>query len=124
MLRAVGATRRQIRKVFGREAWLLALTLAPIAVLAGCGAACAAAALAADVLLFRLNPWVLLPVIVLSVAVMLLSSMLPLRRASAVAPLMVMRDTGLMRICCRLVRFFRITTSQSALSLLKTSRLQ
>lgn len=97
MLRAVGATRRQIRKVFGREAWLLALTLAPIAVLAGCGAACAAAALAADVLLFRLNPWVLLPVIVLSVAVMLLSSMLPLRRASAVAPLMVMRDTGLMR---------------------------
>lgn len=97
MLRAVGATRRQIRKVFGREAWLLALTLAPIAVLAGCGAACAAAALAADVLLFRLNPWVLLPVIVLSVAVMLLSSMLPLRRASAVTPLMVMRDTGLMR---------------------------
>lgn len=97
MLRAVGATRRQIRKVFGREAWLLALTLAPVAVLAGCGAACAAAALAADVLLFRLNPWVLLPVIVLSVAVMLLSSMLPLRRASAVAPLMVMRDTGLMR---------------------------
>lgn len=97
MLRAVGATRRQIRKVFGREAWLLALTLAPIAVLAGCGAACAAAALAADVLLFRLNPWVLLPVIVLSVAVMLLSSMLPLRRASAVVPLMVMRDTGLMR---------------------------
>lgn len=97
MLRAVGATRRQIRKVFGREAWLLALTLAPIAVLAGCGAACAAAALAADVLLFRLNPWVLIPVIVLSVAVMLLSSMLPLRRASAVAPLMVMRDTGMMR---------------------------
>lgn len=97
MLRAVGATRRQIRKVFGREAWLLALTLAPVAVLAGCGAACAAAVLAADVLLFRLNPWVLLPVIVLSVAVMLLSSMLPLRRASAVAPLMVMRDTGLMR---------------------------
>lgn len=97
MLRAVGATRRQIRKVFGRETWLLALTLAPIAVLAGCGAACAAAALAADVLLFRLNPWVLIPVIVLSVAVMLLSSMLPLRRASAVAPLMVMRDTGLMR---------------------------
>lgn len=97
MLRAVGATRRQIRKVFGRETWLLALTLAPIAVLAGCGAACAAAALAADVLLFRLNPWVILPVIVLSVAVMLLSSMLPLRRASAVVPLMVMRDTGLMR---------------------------
>ncbi len=97
MLRAVGATRRQIRKVFGREAWLLALTLAPVAVLAGCGAACAAAVLAADVLLFRLNPWVLIPVIVLSVAVMLLSSMLPLRRASAVAPLMVMRDTGMMR---------------------------
>ena len=97
MLRAVGATRRQIRKVFGREAWLLALTLAPIAVLAGCGAACAAAVLAADVLLFRLNPGVLIPVIVLSVAVMLLSSMLPLRRASAVAPLMVMRDTGMMR---------------------------
>lgn len=86
MLRAVGATRRQIRKVFGRETWLLALTLAPIAVLAGCGAACAAAALAADVLLFRLNPWVILPVLVLSVAVMLLSSMLPLRRASAGCP--------------------------------------
>ena len=30
MLRAVGATRRQIRKVFGRETWLLALTLAAL----------------------------------------------------------------------------------------------
>ncbi len=107
MLRAVGATRRQIRKVFGREAWLLALTLAPIAVLAGCGAAFAASAIAADVLLFRLNPWVLLPVVILSVVVILLSAMLPLRRASAVAPLLIMRDTGLMR------RVNRISTKKA-----------
>lgn len=97
MLRAVGATKRQIRKIFGRESWLLALTLAPVAVVAGCGAAALAAAISPDALLFRLNPWVLIPVVALSVAVILISSMLPLRRASAVAPLMVMRETTMLR---------------------------
>ena len=102
MLRAVGATKRQIRKVFGREAWLLALTLAPLAVLAGCGAAWAAAVIAPDMLLFRFDPWVLLPIAVLSVAVIVVSSMLPLRQASAVPPLMAMQDTDMLRCISRM----------------------
>ena len=102
MLRAVGATKRQIRRIFGREAWLLALTLSPLAVLAGCGAAIAAAAIAPDVLLFRLNLWVLLPVAALSVTVVLLSSMLPLRRASSILPLRVMRPTAILRRISRI----------------------
>lgn len=39
MLRAVGATKKQIRRIFGREALLLALIVSPLAMLAGCGAA-------------------------------------------------------------------------------------
>lgn len=36
MLRAVGATKKQIRRIFGREALLLALIVSPLAMLAGC----------------------------------------------------------------------------------------
>lgn len=57
MLRAVGATKKQIRRIFGREALLLAL----------------------------------------SMLVILLSSWLPLRRASRMMPMSVMRDTEMLR---------------------------
>lgn len=60
MLRAVGATKKQIRRIFGREALLL-------------------------------------PVLALSMLVILLSSWLPLRRASRMMPMSVMRDTEMLR---------------------------
>lgn len=52
MLRAVGATKKQIRRIFGREALLLALIVSPLAMLAGCGAAWALEQAAPTLFLF------------------------------------------------------------------------
>ena len=97
MLRAVGATKKQIRRIFGREALLLALIVSPAAILAGCGAAWVLSLLAPTLFLFRPSWWLLLPVLVLSMLVILLSSWLPLRRASQMMPMSVIRDTEMLR---------------------------
>lgn len=97
MLRAVGATKKQIRRIFGREALLLGLIVSPLAMLAGCGAAWVLEQVAPTLFLFRPSWWLLLPVLVLSMLVILLSSWLPLRRASQMMPMSVMRDTEMLR---------------------------
>lgn len=97
MLRAVGATKRQIRRIFGREALLLALIVSPLAILAGCGAAWALSLIAPTVFVFKPAWWLLLPVLLLSMVTILLASGLPLRRASRVMPMSVMRDTEMLR---------------------------
>lgn len=95
MLRAVGATRRQIRVIYGREALLLALITAPLALLLSL-------ALAQLVLRYALQaplsfPWWLLPVgLLFSLGVILLSAALPLRSASRLTPLAVLRNLPLM----------------------------
>ena len=97
MLRAVGATRRQIRRIFGRDAWLIALAALPVGVGLGILAYWAASMMAGDSLRFGLSPWLLLPVLVLSALCLLLSGSAPLLRASRQTPLGVLRDTGMMR---------------------------
>lgn len=97
MLRAVGATKKQIRRIFGRETWLLALIVSPVAMAAGCGAAWVLSLLVPEHFLFRPVWWLLLPVLAISVATILLAGGLPLRRASAVMPMSVMRDTDMLR---------------------------
>lgn len=97
MLRAVGATKKQIRRIFGREELLLALIVSPLAMLAGCGAAWALEQAAPTLFLFSPSWWLLLPVLALSMLVILLSSWLPLRRASRMMPMSVMRDTEMLR---------------------------
>lgn len=95
MLRAVGATRRQITLLYGQEAVLIALVTAPLGLLVGIGAA--------KLLLLATTkaPLMVLPGIVpvglaVSLAVIMLSAALPLRRASRLAPIRVIRDADLM----------------------------
>lgn len=97
ILRALGATKRQIRRIFGRESLLLALITAPAAILMGCGCTAALGYLLPEQLVFRANPWLLLPVALTGVAVILLSGGLPLRRAASKMPMSVLRDTALLR---------------------------
>lgn len=95
MLRAVGATRRQIALLYGQEAVLIALVTAPLGLLLGVGAAW---------LLLNATtraPLVLLPGVVpvglaVGLAVILLSAALPLQRAARLAPIRVIRDAELM----------------------------
>jgi len=97
MLRAVGATRRQIRRIFGRQTWLMALVLAPFSLAAGCAFAWGLSRLLPDTVLFRPTWGVLAPMAALSVLCIWLSSSLPLRRASRIMPMSVIRDTQLLR---------------------------
>lgn len=97
MLRAVGATKRQIRKIFGREAWLLALILSPLSVAAGCAFVWLISLFLPGAMRFGLDMEMLLPILLLSVLFILIAAGLPLRRASRILPMGVIRDTAMLR---------------------------
>ena len=97
MLRAVGATKKQIRRIFGREALLLALIVSPAAMAAGCVAAWMLSRSVPTLFLFKPTWWLLIPVLLLSVVVVVISGWLPLRRASQLMPMSVMRDAEMLR---------------------------
>lgn len=101
MLRAVGATQRQIRRVFGRSAWLLALTALPVGLVLG-GLTCWILSLMSPGnILFRPSLFVLLFIGLIAFLCIELSSFLPLRRASRQTPLGVLRDTRALRLAKR-----------------------
>lgn len=101
MLRAVGATARQIRSIYAREALLIALITAPMAL---------ALSLGASALLLHLTtgaplaiPPAAIPVgLAASMLVILLAATVPLVSAGRLPPLLVIRDARLMRARRRL----------------------
>lgn len=97
VLRALGATRRQIRQIFGRENLLIALVVSPASIAISCLAVWVLSRLLPERLVFRFHPGLLLPIGVFSVAVILLSGYLPLARASKRMPMSVIRDTAMLR---------------------------
>jgi len=97
VLRALGATRRQIRRMFGRENLILALLVAPIAIVAGCAALWVLSLMMPNLVRFGLKLWLILPIILFSVITILLSGYLPLVRASKLMPMSVIRDTQMLR---------------------------
>ena len=97
MLRAVGATRRQIKRVFGRDAWLLAALALPAGVILGALTAWLISLAAPEEMVFSLSPHLLIPIVLLSALCIFISSRLPLRRAARQTPLGVMRDIGMLR---------------------------
>ncbi len=97
VLRALGATRRQIRRIFGRENLILSLIVSPLSMGIGCLAVWGLSVLIPDKMIFGLNLSLLVPIAVFSVAVVLLSGYLPLNRASKLMPMSVIRDTAMLR---------------------------
>ena len=97
MLRAVGATRRQIRRIFGRDTWILSIVILPVGVLLGVLAAWLLCSLSPVTMMFSVKAWLLLPVVAISAFCIFIASALPLRRASRQMPMGVLRDTGLLR---------------------------
>lgn len=97
ILRAVGATKRQIRRIFGRENWILALGCAPFAIVFSCLFIWGLGKWMPESMVFRFNILLLLPVSVLSAAVILISGSIPLHSASNQPPMGVIRDTGMLR---------------------------
>lgn len=97
ILRAVGATKRQIKRMFGRESILLAIILSPISILLSIGAMWLVSIWMQDELILKLNPWLLIPIGILSLTLIFLSGYLPLRRCSNQMPMSVIRDTAVLR---------------------------
>lgn len=97
MLRAVGATRRQIKRLFSRDAWIITAAALPGGILLGILTVWVITRFSSDGLRFGLSPWLILPVAGVSALCVFLFSRLPLRRASRQTPMGVLRDTGMLR---------------------------
>ena len=97
VLRALGATRRQIRRMFGRENLLIALLVSPLAILVGCIAVWVLSLMMPNLIRFGLKLWLILPIVFFSVFTILLAGYVPLVRASKLMPMSVIRDTQMLR---------------------------
>lgn len=97
ILRALGATRRQIRRIFSRESLILTVIASPASIACGCLCTAALQWLMPEQIRFRANPWLLLPIGLLSISAILLSGAAPLARASKAMPMSILRDTELLR---------------------------
>ena len=97
VLRALGATRRQIRRMFGRENMILALVVSPLSILVSMAAVWVLSLILPDSIKFAVNIWLVLPIALFSFIVILISGYLPLVRASRLMPMSVIRDTAMLR---------------------------
>lgn len=97
MLRAVGATKKQIKRLFGRDAWLLSLAALPPGMALGCLTCWLLSLTMPGEMLFKPVPWLILPVAAISFLCVFLSASLPLHRASRQLPMGVLRDTDTLR---------------------------
>lgn len=97
MLRAIGATRRQVRRIYGMEAWLLTVTALPGGLLLGVLFAWLVSRIAPDQVAFSLNGWLLIPILGLSALCVFIASRVPLYHASRQMPMGVLRDTALLK---------------------------
>ena len=97
LLRVVGATKRQIRRIFGRENLVLALVVSPFSVVAGVFVVWIVSLCIPEQMILKLNPLLLIPIALLSVAVILFAGYWPLRRFSSRMPMSVIRDTEILR---------------------------
>lgn len=97
MLRAVGATKKQIKRLFSRDAWLLSLAALPLGIALGCLTCWLLSLTMPGEMLFKPVPWLILPVAAISFLCVFLSASLPLRRVSRQLPMGVLRDTDTLR---------------------------
>lgn len=97
VLRALGATKRQIRKMFGRENLILGSILSPLSIAASCPAVWGLSMLFPEKIKFAVSLWLLMPIGIFGFLVILLSGYLPLVRASKLMPMGVIRDVRMLR---------------------------
>ncbi len=92
MYRAVGATKRQIRKLFGREAVLLSVICTPISLLISYGAVKIIVNRIFENAYFQPNIWVLLVCGAFSIICVMAASFIPLVSASKISPMQAIRN--------------------------------
>jgi len=92
MLRAVGATKRQIIKIYGREAFIISLMATPVSVLISYGVVRAAIGLLSDHAVMTKSIWALLISAVINIIVVLFAALIPLLIASKITPMQAIRN--------------------------------
>ena len=97
LLRAVGATQRQIRAIYGREALLLAFCAIPPGLALAALTVGGIAAVLGDSYTFHLNAPVLLAVAAAGVLCVKLAAAIPLRKAGRIPPMQAIRDMEITR---------------------------
>ncbi len=97
MLRAVGATRRQIINIFGRETFIIALICAPIGVVISYFGVKLFATIMGDEYVFIPDMAVLFGSAGVSVICVMLAALIPLFRASRTSPMQSIRNVELNR---------------------------
>lgn len=97
LLRAVGATRRQIIIIFGREAFIITLISAPVCVLTSYFGVKLFAILMGDAFIFLPDIYVLLGSTAVSVICVMLAAIIPLLNASRITPMQSIRNVELSR---------------------------
>ncbi|MBQ7861965.1 MAG: ABC transporter permease [Clostridia bacterium] len=97
MLRAVGATKRQIINIFGREAFVISLICAPISVVISYLGVKLYAKLMGDGFIFMPDYSALIISALVSVVCVMLAALIPLISASNISPMQAIRNVELSR---------------------------
>lgn len=92
MMRAVGATKKQIIKIFGREAFIISLISAPISIALSYLAVLGVVKLLGDNFIFVPNFWVLILCGIFSVISVMIAALIPLTVASKITPVQAIRN--------------------------------
>ncbi len=97
MLRAVGATKRQIINIFGRETFIIALICAPIGVAISYFGVKLFATIMGDEYIFIPDFKVLFGSAAISIVCVMLAALIPLFKASRISPMQAIRNVELNR---------------------------
>lgn len=97
LLRAVAATKRQIRQIFGWEALIIACISVLPALALACLAVWSITRLMGPGYHLVLNPWILVGAAAVGLLCILLASLFPLYRASQITPMQAIRDVRMSR---------------------------
>ena len=97
LLRSVGATRRQIIKIYGRESFIICLLCVPLSLLISVFAVKMSVSIMGTNFVFKPSLWVLPLSALLSICLVLLSSLIPLLSASRISPMQAIRNIQINR---------------------------
>lgn len=92
MLKTVGATKRQIINIFGREAFIISLITLPISIVLAYVIIKIASSKTVEIFVFEPEWWAFLLCAVVGIVAVMLSAMLPLIIASRVSPMQAIRN--------------------------------
>lgn len=97
MLRTVGATKRQIIIIFGREAFIISLICVPVSIALSCLCVKVGFMILGDRFIFDANIWAIVACAVISVICVMLAALVPLIKAARVTPVQTVRNIEMTR---------------------------